>query len=149
MASYLYIKTWKPLHHQKLTDNLSNCHIHYKECRVFMHKYILICPDSLFNVTRCKHIHLVSKYINSHLNHTPVELLNVPMRSLSVWNKKIFREVKVLGKYTTTVAMKKRHTEIWIIYPIRTMYTWRYLATNKKEYNSHIKSCLSQYRNII
>ena len=46
------------------------------------------------------------------MNHTPVELLNVPMRSLSVWNKKIFREVKVLGKYTTTVAMKKRHTEI-------------------------------------
>ena len=53
------------------------------------------------------HIHLVIKYINSHLNHIPVEPLNVPIKSLNVWNKEIFHKVKVLGEYTTTVAMKE------------------------------------------
>ena len=53
------------------------------------------------------HVHLVIKYINSHLNHIPVEPLNVPIKSLNVWNKEIFHKVKVLGEYTTTVAMKE------------------------------------------
>ena len=57
-----------------------------------------ICPDSLFNVTKSKHIHLVIKYINSNLNHIPVEALNVPMKSLNVWNEEIFCKVKVLGQ---------------------------------------------------
>ena len=29
------------------------------------------------------------------------------MKSLSVWNEEIFHKVKVLGEYTTTVAMKE------------------------------------------
>ena len=55
----------------------------------------------------CKHIHLVIKYINSHLNHILVELLNVPMKSLNVWNEEIFHKVKVLEEYTTSVSMKE------------------------------------------
>ena len=55
----------------------------------------------------CKHIHLVIKYTYSHLNHTPVESLNVPMISLNVWNEEILCKVKVLGEYTTTAAMKE------------------------------------------
>ena len=52
----------------------------------------------------CKHIHLVIKYINYRVNYIPVEPSNVPLKSL---NGEIFREVKVLGEYTTTVAMKE------------------------------------------
>ena len=55
----------------------------------------------------CKHIHLGIKYTYSHLNHTPVEPLNVPMKTLNVWNEEILRKVKDLGEYTTTAAMKE------------------------------------------
>ena len=55
----------------------------------------------------CKHVHLVVKYINSHLNHIPIEQSNVPMKSLILGNEEIFCEVKVLGEYATTVAMKE------------------------------------------
>ena len=54
----------------------------------------------------CKHVHLVIKYINSHLNHIPVEPSNAPMKSLNIGNEEIFDEVKALGEYTTTAAMK-------------------------------------------
>ena len=54
----------------------------------------------------CKHIHLVIRYINSHLNHIPVEPSNVFMKSLYVGNKEIFHEVKALGEYTTNAGMK-------------------------------------------
>ena len=47
-----------------------NCHIRCKECNVYIHKYTSTYPDSLLNVTMCKNIHLVIKYINSHI---PVE----------------------------------------------------------------------------
>ena len=40
-----------------------------------------------------------------HLNHIPVEPLNVSMKSLNVWNEEIFREVKVLGEYTTIAVI--------------------------------------------
>ena len=53
----------------------------------------------------CKHIHLVIKYINSDLNHIPVEQSNVPIKSLDVGNEEISCEV--LGKYTTAAAMKE------------------------------------------
>ena len=59
----------------------------------------------LLVVTICKHI--VTKYINSHLNHIPIKPSNVPMKSLNVWNEEIFHDVKVLGEYTTTAAMKE------------------------------------------
>ena len=55
----------------------------------------------------CKHIHLLIKYINSHLNHIPVEPSNVPMKSLYVGNKEIFHEVKVLGEYTKAAVMNE------------------------------------------
>ena len=54
-----------------------------------------------------KHVHLVIKYINSHLNHIPVEPSNVPMKSLNVGDEEIFHEVKVLGEYTSTAVMKE------------------------------------------
>ena len=62
--------------------------------------------QTLLNVTMCKHIYLVIRYINSPLNQIPVESSNVSMKSLNVGNKKIFHEVKVLVKYTITAAMK-------------------------------------------
>ena len=64
-------------------------------------------PNSLLNVTMCKDIQLVIRYINSHLNYIPVEPSNVPVKSLNVGNEEIFFEVKVLREYTTTVAMKE------------------------------------------
>ena len=54
----------------------------------------------------CKHIHLVIRYINSHLNHIPVEPSNVFIKSLYVGNKEIFHEVKALREYTTNTATK-------------------------------------------
>ena len=51
-----------------------------------------------------KYIHLVIKY---HLSHIPAEPSNVTIKSLNVWNEEIFHEVKVLGEYTTTAAMKE------------------------------------------
>ena len=102
--------TWKPENHYTIKNQQTicqNCHIHYKECNVCIHEYTCTCPDSPFNVTISKHIHLVIKYINSHLNHIPVEPSNVPMKSLNVGNKEIFCKIKVLGEYTTTAAMKE------------------------------------------
>ena len=43
-------------------------------------------------------------YANSHLNHIPEELSNVPMKSIKVGNEEIFCE---LGEYTTTAAMQE------------------------------------------
>ena len=51
-------------------------------------------PNSLLNVTMCKDIQLVIKYINSYLNYIPVEPSNVPVKSLNVGNEEIFCEVK-------------------------------------------------------
>ena len=31
------------------------------------------------------------------------------MKSLDVWNEEIFHEIKVLGEYTTTAAIKDLH----------------------------------------
>ena len=42
------------------------------------------------------------------MNHIPVEPLNVPIKSLNVWNGEIFHEVKVLGEYTTTAVIWKK-----------------------------------------
>ena len=67
-----------------------------------MHEYTCTCP-----VTMCNRIHLVIKYINSHLNDIPVKPLNVPMKSLCVGNNDIFHEVKVLTEYTTTDPRKE------------------------------------------
>ena len=53
------------------------------------------------------YIYLVIKYINSHLNHIPVEPSNFPVRSFNFGNEEIFREVKVLNEYTTTVVRKE------------------------------------------
>ena len=64
-------------------------------------------PNSLLNVTMCRDIPLVIKYINSHLNYIPVEPSYVPVKSLNIGNEEIFCEVKVLREYTTTVAMKE------------------------------------------
>ena len=82
-----------------------NCHIRCKECNICIHEYTCTCPDSLLNVTMCKHIHLVIRYINSNFNRITAEPSNVPMKSLNVGNKEIFHEVKVLGEYTTTADM--------------------------------------------
>ena len=69
------LKPQKPLHHQESTI-CQNCHTHYKEYNICIHDMSQLS----FNVTMSKHIHLVIKYINSHLNHIPVEPLNVPMK---------------------------------------------------------------------
>ena len=50
--------------------------------------YTCTCPDSPFNVTMCKHIDLVIKYINSHLNRIPVEPSNVPMKGMRKYSMK-------------------------------------------------------------
>ena len=102
--------TSKPENHytiKKQQTFCQNCHIRCKECNVYIHEYTCTCPNSLLNVTMCKHIHLVIRYINSHLNHIPVEPSIVPIKSLKVKNEQIFCEVNILGKYTTTAAMKE------------------------------------------
>ena len=55
----------------------------------------------------CKHIHLVVKYINSLLNHIPIEPSSVPTKSLNVGNEEMIHEVKALGEYTTTADIKE------------------------------------------
>ena len=148
MGSYLYIKTWQPLYHQETTNNCQNCHIWCKKYNIRILEYKFTCPDSLLNVTMCKHIHLVIKYINSHLNHILVERSNVPMKSLSVGND---HEENILGEYTTTAAMKEDiHRDMdHLLCLIRSTYRWRYPATNKKENKSIIKSCWSQHNRSI
>ena len=74
---------------------------------MFVYMSIHVHVPTLLNVTMCKHIHLVIKYINSHLNHIPVEPSNVSMKSLYVGNKEIFHEVKVLGEYTKAAVMNE------------------------------------------
>ena len=66
-----------------------------------------------------KHVHLVIKYINSHLNHIPVEPSNIPMKSLNVGNEEIFHEVKVLGEYASTADMKEDvHRDMAYLYTL-------------------------------
>ena len=114
--------TSKPENHYTIKTqqkNLSNCHIRCKECNICIHKYTCTCPNSLLTVTMFKHVHLVIKYINSHLNHIPVEPSNVPMKSLNVGNEEIFHEVKVLGEYASTADMKEDvHRDMAYLYTL-------------------------------
>ena len=108
--------TLKPENHYTIKNQQTicqNCQINYKECNICIHKYTCTCPDSLYNVTKSKHIYLVIRCINSNLNYIPVEALNVPMKSLNVWNEEIFYKVKVLGEQ---LPPDKIYREIWIIY---------------------------------
>ena len=83
-----------------------NCLKRWKECNVCIHNYTCTCPNSLLSVTMCKDIHLVIKYINSHMNYIPGEPSNVPVKSLNVGNE-VFCEVKLLGEYTIATAIKQ------------------------------------------
>ena len=65
------------------------------------------------------------------------------MKSLNVGNEEIFHEVKALGDYNTTSAMKediqRDMDHLYVL--LRSMYRQRYPATYKNEHKSSIKSC--------
>ena len=100
MNEQLVTFTSKPENHytikkQQQQTICQNCYIQCKECSVCIHKYGRTRANPLLIVTMCKHIHLVIKYINSLLNHIPIEPSNVPMKSLNVRNEKMIHEVKI------------------------------------------------------
>ena len=111
------LKPEKPLHHTQSfesTNNLSTLPHTLQGIQCLYTRVCMYMSRLFFNVTMCIHIHIVIRCISSHLNHIPVEPLNVPMKSLNVWNEEIF--CKVLGEYTTTVAMKEDIQRDIVIY---------------------------------
>ena len=79
-----------PLHQNLNTTTLLRNNKQFVKISIYnarnaIHEYTCTCLDSLLNVTMYKHIYLVIKYINSHLNYIPVKPLYVPMKSFNIW----------------------------------------------------------------